>query len=144
MCPKAYSPLLLLATLAAGCSRHPEDPYLGSEHWIAAKRQAGTISYAYDLGSVRRTNSEVIVKLRTIDDVDFDLSGENRRRRAARLPLHLGSSSVLVLNCSKRTYRPTHLVGHFEQGVDMPSHERRAEVIVPGSPMEEIYDALCS
>ncbi|RYY22408.1 MAG: hypothetical protein EOP62_23235 [Sphingomonadales bacterium] len=135
----------LTTACATGCSRaNPEDKYLGSEHWVFTETTENNINFFYDLGSVRRADGKVIVNARSNDDIDFVLSEQNAKRKQAGLPLFLGTSSVLVLDCRKRTFSAITLVRHFEGGSEEPRPDVKSKIIRPSSPIDEIFGKLCS
>ena len=137
------APFATVLFILSGCSQYPEDAYKGKEHWVQVQRMSERITYVYDMGSVRRAESKVIVNLRTIDDIDVELSRSNLERQARGLPLHTGSSSVLVIDCRKRTFQVIGLIAEFERDIRAPARDKKTTIVKPGSPIEEIHDELC-
>ena len=136
--------LIITVVGLCGCKRaNPEDAFLGKEHWINTRTDRGTVSYSYDMGSVRRANGKVIVSARKIDDTYFELSENNAKRQAAGLPLYLGTSGTLVFDCRKRTFRSVSTVAEYVGGQHKNLPDKKEQIVEPNTGLEEIFDVLC-
>jgi hypothetical protein len=138
---------LLILTALFGCSAsHPEDNYKGQVHWVSIVG-GDHETFAYDLGSVRRVDQNVILNWKITEDtlgLLNGLSAENTKRKQLGLPALFQTTSVAFMNCHKRTSKFTEVEREFTNGNVTHERDIKEQVIPPNSPFEKVYDALCN